>query len=217
MHRIHDISPEHPQPDIIRAAATVIRDSGIVIMPTRGLYGLGGDALNPLVVKRIFSIKTRSLEKPLLVLISRPDMLMNIVADISPMATYLMDAFWPGKMTLVMKGCKGLPAGLCSDTGRVGVRMVEHPVAVALVDAVGSPITGTSANLSGSDGCADIGAIDNAVTDSVEMVLNAGPLKGGPGSTVVDATGKTPDILREGAVTASEVMDVFRQFYRHTC
>lgn len=217
MPRIHDISPDHPQPDIIRAAAAVLRDNGIVIMPTRGLYGLGGDAMNPTVVRRIFSIKTRSPEKPLLVLISRTEMLTDIVADISPMATCLMEAFWPGKITLVMNGRKGLPAGLCSDAGRVGVRWVGHPVTAALVDALGSPVTGTSANLSGSDGCADIGAIDNAVTDAVEMVLNAGPLKGGPGSSVVDVTGKTPEILREGAVTASEVMDVFRQFCRHTC
>jgi L-threonylcarbamoyladenylate synthase len=217
MHRIHDINPDHPQPDIIKTAADVIRDNGVVIVPTRGLYGLGGNALNASVVKRIISIKSRSSEKPLLALISRPAMLANIVFDISPMASYLMDAFWPGKMTLVMEGRKGLPDGLCSGTGRVGVRWVEHPVAVALVDAVGRPITGTSANLSGLAGCADIGAIDNKVTASVDMVLNAGPLVGGPGSTVVDVTGKTPDILREGAVKASEVMDVFRQFCRHTC
>jgi L-threonylcarbamoyladenylate synthase len=212
MSRIHDISPEHPQLDIIHAAAAVIRDSGIIIMPTRGLYGLGGKALNESVVRRIFSIKSRSLEKPLLVLISRLEMLRNIVADIPPMASYLMDAFWPGKMTLVMEGRKGLPEGLCSDTNRVGVRWVAHPVTAALVDAVGSAITGTSANLSGSKGCAEISAIDNAVTASVDMVLNAGPLEGGPGSTVVDVTGQTPKILREGAVKASEVMDVFGQF-----
>lgn len=206
---IYDISSDHPQPDIIQAAAAVVRDSGVVIMPTRGLYGLGGDALNASVVRRIFNIKSRPLEKPLLVLISRPEMLTKIVADISPLASDMMDAFWPGKMTLVMKGRKDLPDGLCSDTGKVGVRMIGHPVAAALVEALGRPITGTSANLSGSGGCAEIGAIDTEVTTSVALVLNAGPLEGGPGSTVVDVTGKAPDILREGAVMASEVMDVF--------
>ena len=212
MPQIHNISPEHPRPGIIHAAAAVIRNSGVVIMPTRGLYGLGGEALNASVVGRIFNIKSRPMKKPLLVLISRLEMLTNIVADIPPLASFLMEAFWPGKMTLVMEGRKDLPDGLCSDTNRVGVRLVAHPVAAALVDAVGRPMTGTSANLSGSNGCADIGAIDNEVTASVDMVLNAGPLEGGPGSTVVDVTGQTPEILREGAVKASEVMDVFGQF-----
>lgn len=212
MPRTYDISANHPRPDIIHAAAAVIRDSGVVILPTRGLYGLGGEALNESVVRRIFNIKSRSLEKPLLVLISRLEMLSNIVTDVSPMASYLMDAFWPGKMTLVMEGHKGLPKGLCSEKNRVGVRLVAHPVAAALVDAVGSPITGTSANLSGANSCADIRDIDTAVTASVDMVLDTGPLEGGPGSTVVDVTGQTPVILREGAVKSSEVMDVFGQF-----
>jgi L-threonylcarbamoyladenylate synthase len=212
MPRIYNISPDHPRPDIIHAAAAAIRDSGVIIMPTRGLYGLGGEALNESVVSRIFSIKSRPLGKPLLVLISRLEMLADVVVDIPPMASYLMDAFWPGKMTMVMEGRKGLPKGLCSDTNRVGVRWVAHPVTSALVDAVGSPITGTSANLSGSKGSADISTIDTRVTASVDMVLNAGPLEGGPGSTVVDVIGERPEILREGAVKTSEVMDVFGQF-----
>lgn len=209
---VRAISPNRPQPDIIDAAAAIIKKNGVVIMPTHGLYGLGCDAFQASAVKRIFKIKNRTLEKPLLVLISHPGMLQHIVTDIPPMARHLMDAFWPGKVTLVMKACKGLPDGLYSNTGKVGVRMVAHPVAAALVKAVGRPITGTSANLSGSGGCSDISAIENEVTASVDMVLDAGTLAGGPGSSVVDVTGKTPVILREGTVTTSAIMNAFGEF-----
>lgn len=206
------INPNRPQPDIIDAAAAVIKKNGVVIMPTYGLYGLGGDAFQTSAVKRIFKIKNRILEKPLLVLISHQGMLQHIVTDIPPMATHLMDAFWPGRVTLVMKGCKGLPDELYSNTGKVGVRMVAHPVAAALVKAVGRPITGTSANLSGSCGCSDIRAIENEVAASVDMVLDAGTLTGGPGSSVIDVTGKTPVILRQGCVTTSAIMNAFDGF-----
>ncbi len=210
--RVHVISAQTPQPDIIAAAAAVMRHNGVVILPTSGLYGLGANAANIAAVNRIFAIKNRPSDKPLLVLISHRRMLSRIVTDIPPMATYLMEAFWPGKVTLVMQGRKDLPDGLCSSTGKVGVRLVGHPVASALVNAVGCPVTGTSANLSGSGGSFQVDAIDKEVMASVDMVLDAGVLAGGPGSTVVDVTGEAPDIVREGAVTVTTVMDAFETF-----
>jgi L-threonylcarbamoyladenylate synthase len=197
---------------LIHDAAATIDRGGVVILPTSGLYGLCCNALNEEAVKRIFSIKNRALEKPLLVLISHRRMLSDIVAAETALANALMDRFWPGKLTLVMQGLKGLPQGLCSDTGKVGVRLVAHPVAAAVVQAVGGPVTGTSANLSGGGGCAAIDAVDPKVARSVDLILDAGTLEGGPGSTVVDVTGEAPRILREGALATAAIMEVFEQF-----
>lgn len=206
---IHTIDPSRMQPDFIAEAAAAISQGGVVILPTSGLYGLCCDALNAKAVRRIFDIKNRSLEKSLLVLISRRGMLSAIVGAETAMATELMDRFWPGKLTLVMQGRKDLPQGLCSDTGKVGVRLVAHPVAAAVVQAVGGPVTGTSANLAGAGGCAAIDAVDPKVVQSVDLILDAGTLGGGPGSTVVDVTGAAPRVLREGAVPAADIMKGF--------
>ncbi len=202
---VYSIDPHHPQPDRIEQAARILRDGGVVILPTRGLYGLGCDARNAAAVRRIFNIKKRPLEKPLLVLISNRGMLADVVPSIPSLAEPLMTAFWPGRLTLVMKGRKDLPSGLCSGTGKVGVRMVGHPVAAALVEDVARAVTGTSANLSGAGGCDRIEAIDRMVIDAVDMILDAGVLGGGAGSSVVDVTGRSPRILREGAVSAREI------------
>jgi L-threonylcarbamoyladenylate synthase len=212
MPQVHVISAQRPQPDIIAAAAAVMRGNGVVILPTRGLYGLGANTDSAAAVGRVFEIKNRPPDKPLPVLIGHLRMLSHLVADVPPMATSFMDAFWPGKVTLIMQARKGLPDGLCSSTGKVGVRLVGHPVASALVNALGCPITGTSANLSGSGGSCQVDAIDKQVMASVEMVLDAGVLDGGPGSTVIDVTGEAPEILRQGAVTAATVMAAFETF-----
>jgi L-threonylcarbamoyladenylate synthase len=212
MSKRHTIRPDRPQPDIICAAADVIRNNGVVIMPTHGLYGLGADAVNATAVQRIFHIKKRPLHKPLLVLISHRRMLSDIVVDVPPLAGYLMDLFWPGRITLVMTGRAGLAPGLCSRDGKVGVRLAGHPVAAALVNAVGRPITGTSANLSGAGGRSRVGAIEDAVIASVEMVLDAGPLEGGPGSTVVDVTAEPPVVLRHGTVPGADIHSAFDQY-----
>ncbi len=205
MSRVCRISPRQPQLDHIERAARILKDGGVVILPTRGLYGLGCIASNAAAVRRVFDIKKRPVGKPLLVLISHAGMLPEVVSSVSPLAQRLMAAFWPGRITLIMQGRKDLSAGLCDPTGKVGVRLVGHPVAAALVEAVGTPITGTSANISG-DGAADrIGAIDDGVMASVDMILDAGILMGGPGSTVVDVTGRRPRILREGAVPAEDI------------
>lgn len=197
-----------PSAPIHEAAATINR-GGVVILPTSDLYGLCCNALNEEAVRRIFSIKNRAWEKPLLVLIGHRRMLPTIVAAETALANQLMDRFWPGKLTLVMQGRKDLPRGLCSETGKVGVRLVAHPVAAAVVQAVGGPVTGTSANLSGAGGCAAIDAVDPKVVQSVELILDAGTLKGGPGSTVVDVTGTAPHVLRQGALPAADIMKGF--------
>lgn len=193
-----------PKEEITKAAA-IIQRGGLVIIPTRGLYGIAASVFIPAAVTRVFALKGRPTDKPLLALINHRDMLTILVKNIPPQAERLMKQFWPGQVTFVLKAAPGLPQGMCSADGNIGVRWVAHPVVNALVTAAGRPITGTSANLSGDKGAANIDEIPRQVLDSVDMVLDAGELAGGPGSTVVDVTGERPLILRQGAVPAETI------------
>ncbi len=203
--KIRAIDPVSPQTDLIRQAADRILQGGVVVFPTTGLYGLGADALNAQAISKIFAIKGRSKAKPILVLISGMEMLELLVRHVPPAARKIMDAFWPGGVTIVLEAVPGLPANLTAGTGKIGVRMPAHPVAAALVRAAGIPITGTSANISGAGGCSSVSGIDPALAERVDMILNAGPLKGGAGSTVVDVSSGKLHVLREGAVPAEAI------------
>jgi L-threonylcarbamoyladenylate synthase len=200
------LDPATPDPGLIAKAAAVIRGGGVVVFPTQGLYGLGADALNPAAVDRIFALKGRDPGKPLLVLIHRRGQLDRLAAEVNAPARHLMDRFWPGQVTFVLPAAPGLPRGLVSTEGKIGVRLAGHPVAVALAAAVGGPVTGTSANRSGEGGCADLARLQPEVRAAADLILDAGPLAGGPGSTVVDPGVAPPLILREGSVPAKEIL-----------
>lgn len=212
MDRVRKINPLKPQPDLIMEAARVIKRGGIVSFPTRCLYGLGADAFNVDAVDRVFEIKQRPYKKALLVLINNQKVLDKLVRYVPPAASCIMENFWPGKVTIVFEAKDTLPANLTAGTGKIGVRLPGHPVAFALVNAVQGPITGTSANLSGHAGCSSIPDLDSLIADKLDLILDAGSLKGGVGSTVVDVTYDFPRILREGEVPAK---DIFAVLDRH--
>jgi L-threonylcarbamoyladenylate synthase len=205
--RVIQVHPDHPDPDIIKKAAGCIKIGGVVIFPTQCLYGLAADAMNPAAVNNIFSIKKRERNNPLLVLVHSKKDLEGIVAKIPDHAKILMHAFWPGSLTLVFEAKPGICHLLTAGSGKIGVRIPFHPVARALIQAVGGPITGTSANLSGSPGCSCISDMPWELMQAADMVLDAGTLKGGTGSTILDITQDKPRVLREGAVT----LDTIRQ------
>jgi L-threonylcarbamoyladenylate synthase len=186
-------------------AARIIRQGGVVVFPTTGLYGLGADAFNPDAVKRVFTVKQRPAGKPVLILVRKTGDLGTLVTEVSPAAHRLVDHFWPGRVTLVFNAADMVSTLLTGGTGKIGIRVVKHPVAVALLDGVGGPITATSANRSGAPPCADTADLDPRVAAAADLILDAGLLAGGAGSTVVDVSSGTPRILREGAVPASEI------------
>ena len=202
---IYSVDPENPDPAPIAKAAECLNGGGVVVFPTRCLYGLAVDALNPKAVNKIFQIKKRSPKKPILILIPTNKTLEAFVYPPDTASRTLMDHYWPGQVTLIFKSLPNLPANLTAGTGRIGVRLPSHPVARALVSAVNGPITGTSANPSGRPGCNSVSNLDDAIADRVDMILDAGILKGGVGSTVVDAELSPLKVLREGAVSAAEI------------
>ncbi len=193
------IDPNRPDPVLIERAARIMRAGGIIVFPTSGLYGLGADATNRDAVQRIFALKSRSLAKPILVLVSGPGQLGRWVTEIPPNARSLIDRYWPGRITLVFNARPCLPANVTAGTGKIGIRVPAHPVARDLVTAVDFPVTATSANLAGQPGCATLKHIAPGLAANAELVLDAG-LLGGRGSTVIDVTIDPPKVLRSGTV-----------------
>jgi L-threonylcarbamoyladenylate synthase len=195
----------------IHQAAQIINDGGVVVYPTRSLYGLGVDIFNAKAVRRIYSIKKRPEDKPLSVLVKNRKALDALVKTVSTDASALIECFWPGKLTLVLEASAIVPDHLTAGTGKIGVRCPGYPVASALVKAAGHPITATSANLSGHAGCAHISELDASVRETADMILDGGMLCGGTGSTVVDVTADYPVILREGSITTKKILAALRK------
>ena len=206
---LRKINPVLPETGVIQEAAGIIRKGGVVVFPTSSLYGLAADAFNPDAIEKLFEIKGRSHQKAILVLISEIGELSRLVKAIPPEAYRLMEHFWPGGLTLVLEAKPELPSALTAGTGKIGVRLCRHPVAAALAKAVGSPITGTSANLSGTGGCDRISLLDKRIAEKADLILDAGVLKGGTGSSIVDMTRGFPQILREGTVPGKDIFAVF--------
>ena len=202
------VSAIDPDPQVIAAAVEVLKAGGLLAFPTTGLYGLGADALNSAAVERIYRIKHRDSSKPILVLVKDATELGKIAAKVPEAAKRMMAAFWPGSLTIILQARSELPVVLTGGTGKIGIRVPKHPVARALVSALDGLLTGTSANLSGKEGCSSAADLDPGLVNQLDLVLDAGPLKGGFGSTVVDAAQDPPLVLREGAVSKERLASV---------
>lgn len=201
------IQTDHKEPDQkeINQAATIIKQGGVVVFPTWCLYGLAADAFNPDAIKRVFHIKKRPADNPVLILIKNRDELKKLVTDIPSSAQKIMDRFWPGRVTLIFNALSALPETLTAGTGKIGIRLPEHPTAMALVNELTNPITGTSANISGEKGCNNIKQMHQEVIQNTDMVLDSGSLKGGTGSTIIDVTCDPVHVIREGEVSSKDI------------
>lgn len=206
--KIIRLDPVRPDPASITRAGDILRNNGTVIFPTQCLYGIGARALDEKTVEKVFQIKQRPLNNPILVLIPDESFLKDLVKSIPESAEKLMKVFWPGGLTLIFEAKDEIPKLLTAGTGKLGIRVPSHPAAKALVEDSGFPITGTSANLSGCPGCDRVGLIDPSVIENSDLILDSGVLKGGTGSTIVDITVLPVCILREGEVPKNQIQNV---------
>ena len=193
----------------LRAAADIVRGGGIIAFPTETFYGLGARPFDARAVQRIVDLKGRSLRTaPILVLIrSRAD-LHALVSEIAPAAERLMEACWPGPLTLVFRAAAAAPSVLTAGTGTIGVRLPGHPDVQRLLEAIGGPLTGTSANRSGQPPATTVEEVERVLGDGVDAILNGGETPGGLPSTVVDTTVTPPRVIREGRVPTAAVLAV---------
>lgn len=198
--RVVAVDPVQPDRSVVRAAGALVEAGGLVGFPTESFYGLGADALDPAAVARVFEVKGRPDDKPLLVLVDGIDMVMELAAEIPAGARALMARHWPGALTLVLRASARVPAALTGGTGTVGVRQPGHAVAGALVAAAARPITAPSANPSAAPPPRTAQDVRRYFDGRLELILDGGTTAGGPGSTLADCTVWPPRILRQGPV-----------------
>jgi len=193
----------------LRAVADIVRGGGIIAFPTETFYGLGVCPFNARAVHRLAELKDRERRvAPILVLIrSRAD-LSGLVSEITPTAERLMETCWPGPLTLVFRAAMGLPSALTAGTGTIGIRVSAHPGVQRLLEAVGGPLTGTSANLAGRPAATMASDVAFALGDGVDAIVDGGPAAGGLPSTVVDTTVTPPRLIRSGCLSETVLRSV---------
>lgn len=189
---------------IVRGAE-LLRGGGLVAFPTETVYGLGADARNPDAVRAIFAAKGRPVDNPLIVHVGERGLLSLVAGTLTPLAEELTERFWPGPLTVVVDAAEGLPKETTGGLATVAVRMPDHQTALALLHRAGVPVAAPSANRSGRPSPTTAGHVEADLADVAGLILDAGPCHIGVESTVVDARGTVPVMLREGAVTREKL------------
>jgi len=199
------IEPEKVPDDVIEPVADILLRDGVMAYPTETFYGLGAVCFSGKAVRRIYRLKARDAGKPLSLIVSGLDMIETLAFDPLPIFHRLAGEFWPGPLTLVLKASPLFPARLAGPGHTIGVRIPSVPWLRRLITKVGLPITATSANISGKGEISDPAEILRTFNDKVDIIVDGGPTRGGRASTIVDITGRTPLILREGAVSKAQL------------
>lgn len=193
-------------PASIQKAVELLRQGSLVAFPTDTVYGVGALPLHPQAIARLYDVKGRSQEKAIPILLGGAADLEGMASQVSEMARRLARRFWPGPLTLVVPKGASLPEEV-SSTPTVGVRMPDHPVALALLRQTG-PLAVTSANLSGMPSSVTAQEVLEQLGGRIPLILDGGHTPGGVSSTVVDCTGPQPRILREGPIRLREILEV---------
>jgi L-threonylcarbamoyladenylate synthase len=204
------IDPNEPDMRALSLAASALRSGGVVAYPTETLYGLGVDPFREEALERLYALKGRPADMPVSVLVRDTAMLEQVACALPEAARRLIRAFLPGPLTLVLRARPGLPARLTSGTEKVGVRISAHPLMKHLFSAYPAPVTTTSANPTGRPDARDAREVLRYFPEGLDCILDAGPVTGGIGSTVVDVTGDDALILRPGAVSEEEIARALR-------
>lgn len=198
-----------PTNDSIEQGAALIRDGQLVAFPTETVYGLGADAMNAEAIARIFEAKGRPGDNPLIAHIAHVRQLRPLIAcEPSETAIRMINAFWPGPLTMIFPRSESVPANLSAGLDTVAVRLPAHPVARALIMNADTPIAAPSANRSGRPSPTTARHVFEDMDGRIPMILDGGDCEVGVESTVVDMTGETPRILRPGRITQEMIVAV---------
>ncbi len=209
------VNPAHlaaPEADrALTRAAEILRAGGLVALPTETVYGLGANALDPAAVARIFAAKQRPAWDPVIVHIADLAMLDALVSGVPEPARRLMDAFWPGPLTLLLPRSSAVSDAVTAGRPLVGIRMPSHPVALALIRRAGVPVAAPSANLFGHISPTTAAHVLHDLDGRIDAILDAGPTAHGVESTVLDPCQSPMIIYRPGAVTSRQIQEVAGQ------
>ncbi|MDQ7859774.1 MAG: L-threonylcarbamoyladenylate synthase [Armatimonadota bacterium] len=194
------VDPTQPEAAAIGEAAAVLSSGGLVAFPTETVYGLGADALDARAVARLFEVKGRPADNPIIVHVASPTDVDALATHVGATARVLIDRFWPGPLTLVLPAAPVVPEVTRGGLPTVAVRMPAHAVALALIAAARRPVAAPSANRSGRPSPTTAQHVLADLGERIDLVLDAGPAPVGVESTVVDVSGTTPVLLRPGGL-----------------
>lgn len=195
-------------------ARTVLKRNGVIAVPTETFFGLAVNPLQEEALSRLFALKDRDPEKPVLVMVAGPEMLNQVAREVPGLARRLMEKFWPGPLTIIFSSLPHLPRLLTGGTGTIAVRQPRQPLTCRLIAALGHPITGTSANRAGYRPCVRADEVAREFGEGVDLILEAGPCPGGLPSTIVDVTNSPPRLVRVGAIPAAELAEIIPEIER---
>lgn len=182
------------------AIQSVLEEGGVIAFPTDTFYGLGADPSNLAGLRRIFDIKQRPLDKPLLILVASPQDIGGWVTEPSPLAEKAMKSFWPGPLTLVFQALSSVSPILTSGTGKLGIRCPDNSFTRSLMAGLGHALTAPSANLSGEPEPETAEDVMDSLGSKIDLVVDAGPSPRSQASSVLDTTSNPPTWIREGAI-----------------
>jgi len=187
---------------------SILRQGGLVAFPTDTVYGLGASANLPQAVEKVYQVKQRPRDRALPLLLADISQISEVAYPVSQVAWRLARAFLPGALTLVLPKSKSVPDIITAGGKTVAVRVPAHPIPVALARGLGTPIVGTSANISGQPSPLTAGEVSIQFGNKMEIIIDGGRCPGGRESTVVDVTGEVPVMLREGAIAREKLRQV---------
>jgi L-threonylcarbamoyladenylate synthase len=203
--RVHTIAPQSPDATTIHEAANTLLAGGLVAFPTETVYGLGANALDADAISRIFSAKERPANDPIIAHVCSLNQLDQVAVNVPELARQLAAAFWPGPLTLVLQRGDNIPANISAGRDTLAVRMPDHPVALALIQAAGVPVAAPSANRFARPSATTAQHVLDDLAGRVDIVLDAGPTTIGLESTVLDLTQDTPVVLRPGGISLEQL------------
>ena len=195
-------------PESIRRAGRIITSGGLVAFPTETVYGLGCDVMNAEAAAKVFEAKQRPQFDPLIVHIADLTQLEMVIASLPAVGQRLIDAFWPGPLTLVLPKQPAIPDLITAGLSTVAVRMPNHPVAQSLIREAGTPIAAPSANLFGYVSPTTAQHVAAGLGSTIDLILDDGPCPIGVESTIVSLAGSQPELLRPGSITSEQLSAV---------
>ncbi len=213
--KIIKINPKKPENYIIQKAAKIIKRGGLVAFPTETVYGLGANALDKKAVRKIFAVKERPLDNPIIVHIADYESIFKIAKKIPKTVEILAKRFWPGPLTLVLFKKKVVPAEVTAGANTVAIRRPQNKIALELIKAANVPIAAPSANLAGRPSSTEAKHVLEDLSKKVNLILNGGETEIGIESTVVDLTVKPAQILRPGGISFEELKAVLKNVQLH--
>ncbi len=208
---ISEVNSENIDSDRIKRAAEIIKKGGLVAFPTETVYGLGADALNPYAVAKIFEMKDRPLHDPLIVHIADKQDLSNLSTEVREIALDLIEEFWPGPLTLVLRKSEIVPYIVTAGLDTVAVRMPDHPVALRLIKEAQTPLAAPSANLFGRPSPTSAEHVLDDLKGKVDFILDGGKTNIGIESTILDLTQEPFCVLRPGAISLEDLRKLVPQ------